>query len=75
MSAPDCPNCRVPMDDGFLIDRGHANAVSQSEWAEGAPEKSFWLGIRLKGRERIPATTYRCPKCGLLQSYARESPK
>ena len=71
MSEPECPNCRVAMDEGFMIDRGHANSASQAEWAEGMPERTWWQGLRLKGKERIPAVTYRCPRCGLLQSYAR----
>ena len=70
MSDPECPNCGVAMEDGFMIDRGHANAASQSQWAEGIPERSWWQGVRLKGKDRIPTITYRCPRCGLLQSYA-----
>jgi hypothetical protein len=70
MSAPDCPACRVPIDEGFIIDRGHGNAPAQSEWAAGIPERSFWTGLKLKGKVRIPTVTYRCPRCGLLQSYA-----
>jgi hypothetical protein len=63
------------MEEGFLLDRGHGNQPSQAEWAEGQPEKSFWHGLRLKGRDRIAVTTYRCPSCGLLQSYARQTPE
>ena len=57
------------MEEGFLIDRGHHNSVAQPEWTAGQPQKT-WLGIRVKG-DKYPATTYRCPRCGLLQSYAR----
>ncbi len=60
------------MEEGFLLDRGHGNTLSQSEWVGGTPEKSFWGGIRVKGRNRIKAETYRCPRCGFLQSYARD---
>jgi hypothetical protein len=73
MTAPNCPSCNVEMDEGFLIDRGHLNAPSQNEWAQGAVEHSWWQGIKLKGRERLKTMTYRCPKCGLLQSYAQTS--
>jgi hypothetical protein len=68
---PNCPGCRTPMDEGFMLDRGHGNAPSPAQWAEGAPERSWWQGLKLKGKDRIAVTTYRCPRCGLLQSYAR----
>ncbi|MBI2407270.1 MAG: hypothetical protein HYV19_03065 [Gemmatimonadetes bacterium] len=72
MSAPSCPACRTLMEEGFMIDQGDHSTPSQSEWAEGPPERSFWRGLNLKGKERIPAVTYRCPQCGLLQSYAHK---
>ena len=59
------------MDQGYIPDLGHLNAPSEPKWTEGAPEKSFWQGLKLGGRDRVPITTYRCPTCGLLQSYAR----
>jgi hypothetical protein len=71
MSAPTCPNCRQSMEEGFLLDRGHANAAGTTEWIEGAPEKSFWTGTKLRGKMRMKAQAYRCTKCGLLQMYAR----
>ena len=73
MSVPTCPSCRVEMDEGFMIDRGHVNAPAQSEWVDGAPETSWWQGLKLRGKDRIKTLTYRCPRCGLLQSYARGS--
>jgi predicted RNA-binding Zn-ribbon protein involved in translation (DUF1610 family) len=70
MTSHNCPSCRVAMEEGFLLDKGDYNAPSQQEWAEGAPEPSFWTGLKLKGKEKLPVTTFRCPNCGLLQSYA-----
>jgi hypothetical protein len=70
MNAPQCPACDVAMEEGFMLDRGHANAARVGEWVEGEPERSFWAGIKLRGKERMPTATYRCPKCGLLLSYA-----
>ena len=58
------------MEQGFLIDRAHLNVPSRSEWSEGRPETSWWQGLKLKGRERLKTVTFRCPRCGLLQSYA-----
>jgi hypothetical protein len=58
------------MEPGFLIDRADHNVPAQQEWAEGAAERSFWAGLNLKGREKVLVVTYRCPRCGLLQSFA-----
>jgi len=58
------------MEEGFLLDRGHGDSRKVGEWAEGQPERRWW-GLQLKGKERLPVVAYRCPRCGLLQSYAR----
>jgi hypothetical protein len=44
---------------------------SPPEWAEGQPERSFWTGVKVKDKERHPVSTFRCPACGYLESYAR----
>ena len=59
------------MSEGFVLDRGDANANMQQKWIEGEPVKSFWLGIRTKGRDAYEVHTYRCDKCGYLESYAK----
>jgi hypothetical protein len=58
------------MEEGFMLDKGESNRPSVDEWVEGIPEPSFWLGVKLKGRQRLKAVTYRCTRCGLLQAYA-----
>ena len=57
------------MEPGFVLDQTYG-ANTQSAWVEGPPETSFWTGLKLKGRERIPVRTFRCPSCGYLESYA-----
>ena len=69
---PTCPKCSVSMDTGFVLDRTHG-ANAQETWVDGAPEPSIWTGLRVKGQQLIPVRTFRCPKCGYLESYARES--
>jgi len=72
--SPTCGRCRAPMDEGFLMDRGHHNSQSQLEWIEGPPEESTWLGmktgLKTKGKKVIKVSVWRCPRCGLLESYA-----
>lgn len=67
-----CPKCRGRMEPGFVLDQTYGS-MAQSAWIEGAPEPSFWTGVRLKGRERIPVMTHRCTACGYLESYARQT--
>jgi hypothetical protein len=66
----ECPRCGRKMQKGFLIDRGDHNAPGVPRWVEGAPEKSFWTGLKTKDRLIIPVMTYRCAGCGFLESYA-----
>jgi hypothetical protein len=51
-----------------VLDNTHGGRV-QSEWVQGAPEQSRW-GVKLKGKLKLPIATYRCTKCGYLDSYA-----
>ena len=62
-----CPDCRVEMDEGFILDIG---AQLAPRWVEGQPEISIWTGVKAKGKDCRSVETYRCPKCGLLRSYA-----
>jgi hypothetical protein len=59
------------MQQGFIIDRFDHAARQISTWVEGSPEKTFWTGISLKGRKTIDTRTFRCEKCGFLESYAK----
>jgi hypothetical protein len=58
------------MERGFRLDRGHGNLGSAARWVEGAPEPSFWTGVRMKNRRVRPVVSYRCPDCGLLIDFA-----
>ena len=68
---PVCPKCRSDMEVGFLVDNTYGG-VETPQWASGTPDRSFWVGVRMKGRERHRVHTYRCTSCGFLESYARE---
>ena len=63
------------MHEGFVLDRGHGNAIGVSKWVEGEPEKSFWTGYKTKDREKFEISTYRCERCGYLESYAQNPAK
>jgi len=64
-----CPKCGGAMVDGFVVDHTHGG-VGVASWVEGAPEKSFWLGLKLRGKRTLGIATWRCGRCGFLESYA-----
>lgn len=66
-----CAKCGGPMAEGLVLDNTYGSLL-QSEWLEGAPERSRWTGLKIKGKEHLPVTTFRCEKCGYLESYARQ---
>jgi hypothetical protein len=61
------------MERGFVVDEGYGT-VTVGEWVAGEPVKSFWAGLKLKGRTRLGIATWRCRRCGFLESYAPDSP-
>ncbi len=67
----DCPRCRGNMSEGFILDRGDHNSRNLQKWVEGEPIKSFWLGLQTKDRDKFEVSTFRCDKCGYLESYAQ----
>lgn len=56
------------MEPGFIVDRQQHGLRTQS-WFEGQPEKSFWSGLKTKGRRYREVRTFRCTRCGFLESY------
>ena len=66
-----CPKCGGRMQQGFIVDRFDNIHRVVSMWVEGAPQKTFWTGLSLKGRKTIDVQTFRCDKCGFLESYAK----
>ena len=67
---PTCGKCGSGMEAGYVLDHEGHRTGTQSAWIEGAPEPSFWTGVKQKGHQRLPVTTYRCSACGYLESYA-----
>ena len=71
-AAPECPACRVRMQEGFVPDVGDRGRLHRTRWAEGQPEKGFLHGLNVKGRRQLDTVTFRCPKCGWLVWFAPE---
>jgi hypothetical protein len=65
----ECIRCHAKMEVGHVPDNTHSGFQLQN-WYPGQPEPSFWMGLKLKSDSLIPVTTFRCPKCGYLESFA-----
>lgn len=69
-----CSECGVGMETGFLIEKGHGGEESLTEWHPGEVEFKTFLGlnfgIRIQKSKKLKVKTYRCPKCGVLRSFA-----
>lgn len=66
-----CDRCDGTMERGFTIDRSH-NGAHQHMWCPGVATRSFWSG-GVKSHHLttgINITTYRCTRCGRLESFA-----
>jgi len=73
MSTPTkCPKCDGEMQEGFILDWTEGGRLASS-WVAGKPEASFWMGTKIDGKEQHHIQSFRCTKCGYLESYARES--
>ncbi|WP_294171369.1 hypothetical protein [uncultured Sphingomonas sp.] len=66
---PDCSKCGSSMAAGFVLDQTDSFYVV-GKWIAGAPVKSIWTGLKLRGRDQHEITTFRCGRCGFLESYA-----
>lgn len=66
---PTCCKCQTTMECGFIRDSGSLKAVFPPAWIKGEAEWSNWTGVNVHGKETRQVATYRCSKCGYLESY------
>jgi hypothetical protein len=64
-----CPRCSGTMEPGYVIDEGYGTRTV-ANWVAGEPERSIWTGLKLRGKSKVAVTSYRCRRCGYLESYA-----
>lgn len=62
------------MEEGYLPDRSHGFTYV-TRWFRGVPAMGMFgiKGFRFGEAKCIPVTTYRCPECGWLKSYAKSA--
>lgn len=70
MPARTCPKCAGRMTSGSVIGKDTNGGYGDVVWVEGAPEKSIWTGLRLRGRTLLSVVSFRCERCGFLENYA-----
>jgi hypothetical protein len=68
-SSLTCIRCQGTMERGFLLDETHGR-LTVGKWMAGEPEKSIWTGLKTRGKDKLDVATYRCRRCGYLESYA-----
>lgn len=64
-----CPKCDGRMAEGFMIDQGYGT-VHVKAWQSGRPRKSFWFGVKQVKADQKEVATFRCDRCGYLESFA-----
>jgi len=55
-----CPRCSGSMEPGYTLDEGYGTRTV-AKWVAGEPERS---------KAQHDVVTYRCRRCGYLESYA-----
>ncbi len=69
-----CARCSGAMVEGFVVDKGDHSVAEMQTWVEGTPERAFWTGLEMKDRQVLQVVSYRCQRCGYLESYALTPP-
>ncbi len=64
-----CPKCGGSMAEGFVVDQGYGSA-HVSTWQHGEPKKSIWFGVKQSKSDQLEVSSWRCQRCGFLESYA-----
>lgn len=65
----ECARCHAQMESGWVPDNTQGGLLREN-WCLGEPQPS-WMGFKVEKRDRvIPVTTFCCPNCGYLESYA-----
>jgi hypothetical protein len=69
MADRTCPKCAGGLEEGFTLDHNY-DQHQQAAWVEGQPQQSYWTGLKAPRAKQHSITTYRCTRCGYLESYA-----
>ena len=66
----ECPKCQsLQIEEGYVPDNGYG-AIHAPAFHPGKPDKRWW-GVKMDKKALIPISTYRCARCGYLESFAK----
>ena len=71
MPSPKCSKCGTDMREGFVVVPVHCGVPF---WVSDKPEFGAFGGAKIEGKEAHSIRTFRCTKCGYLESYGLGSP-
>ena len=63
-----CLRCDGEMEPGYVLDYG-LDRIEPARWVEGPPETGL-LGTTTRGKRQHRISTFRCSRCGWLESFA-----
>ena len=66
-----CPKCSAEMVEGFVLETGLLSDP-RPKWVSGRPATNAVGGIETAERDVRRIETFRCLRCGFLESYATE---
>ena len=69
MDSKTCPKCDTDIERGFSAD--YHEDIALHSWMRGTPKQNWFGNVKLSQKDMIPIATFRCTKCGFLESYAR----
>ena len=68
----ECSKCAGEMREGFLVETGLLSNP-RPRWAEGRPTVHVFSGkVQTSDKDLRSVQTFRCIRCGYLESYATE---
>ncbi len=65
----ECGKCGGQMTAGVVVDHGYGRNYPE-RWQPGEPTMSFWTGLHEDKKAQMDVETWRCDRCGFLESYA-----
>ena len=57
------------MERGYLADHSYGVTYPLA-WVAGFPRWRRWVGLKIRKRDKVPVATFRCTRCGRLDSFA-----
>ena len=67
-----CGKCGGAMSLGVIVDHGYGSNFPE-RWQPGEARVSWFGGLKEHKKQQIDVETYRCDRCGFLESYAAAS--